>query len=317
MSPTTERHESFPYGIPPHGYRLPGGIRLGPVRLQVADLDRSAEYYRRILGLRARERPGGRVDLEPQGEARPLIELHHREGAAPVPKRGRLGLFHFAVLLPNREALGRLAAHLTREGEPMGASHHRVSEALYLRDPDGLGVEVYADRPRSDWKRDGRQLIMATDPLDLDELVRAGGSEPWTGAPEGTTMGHVHLHVGDLRQAEAFYHEALGLDKVVWSYPGALFLSAGGYHHHLGVNTWAREARPPSQDEAQLLEWEIRLPSTSDVEEVRESLRSKGYSVEDSDSKIRVRDPWGTALRLLPQAADQTHTKVGHTDEEG
>jgi NAD+-dependent protein deacetylase sirtuin 4 len=159
--------------------------------------------------------------------------------------RGRGGLYHFAILLPDRAALGRLVAHLAREGVRVGAADHLVSEALYLQDPDGLGIEVYADRPRSEWRHRDRQLLMATDPLDLPELARSAGAEPWTGAPAGTRLGHVHLHVGDIHRAAEFYHAALGFDRMVWSYPGALFLAAGGYHHHLGVNTWARRRPAP------------------------------------------------------------------------
>ena len=139
-------------------------------------------------------------------------------------------------------------------------SNHLVSEAVYLSDPDGLGIEVYADRPRGTWQHEGRQLVMATEPLDVEDVVRAGGGEPWSGMPAGTTLGHVHLFVGDLDAAARFYHEGLGFDKTVWSYPGALFLSAGGYHHHLGTNTWAVGAVPAGEGDARLLEWEIVLP---------------------------------------------------------
>jgi catechol 2,3-dioxygenase len=286
----------LPYGIPPRGYRLPDGIRLGPVRLQVADLKRSLDFYREVLGLA----PFGQAVLGPEGSRTPLVELHENRGAAPVPRRGRLGLFHFAVLLPDRASLGSFVAHVGRTGVPLGASDHRVSEALYLHDPDGLGVEVYADRPRASWEHRGRQLVMSTDPLDLEDLVAAAGGNPCTGMPPGTVIGHVHLHVGDLEAAEAFYHHGLGLDKTVWDYPGALFLSGGGYHHHLGLNTWARGAEPAGADDARLLEWEIELPSAEDARAALESLAAAGHEAEKDDARGgRVRDPWGTALRLV------------------
>src|SRR5690606_740815 len=146
----------------------------------------------------------------------------------------RLGLYHFAILVPDRATLGRFVAHLAATGVRFGASDHLVSEALYLRDPDGLGIEVYVDRPRSEWATSRRKLEMATEPLDLARVASAGQGEAWGGQPAGTRIGHVHLRVADRERSATFYHHGLGLDKMVWSYPGALFLSAGGYHHHLG-----------------------------------------------------------------------------------
>lgn len=288
-----------PYGMVPPGYRLPAAARVGTVRLQVADLARSLGFYRDLLGLRVLRTEAGVAVLAAAGSPEPLLELHERPGAAPVPRRGRLGLYHFAVLLPERAALGRLVAHLAEHGARAGASDHLVSEALYLQDPDNLGIEVYADRPRSAWRTQGRELMMETRPLDLAELVRAAGGARWEELPAGTTIGHVHLHVGELERAAAFYHAALGLDQVVWSYPGALFLSAGGYHHHLGLNTWAGpDAQPASEDEARLLEWELVLPSAADVEAASASLAAAGHSAEHADGTLLVADPWGTRLRI-------------------
>lgn len=180
-----------------------------------------------------------------------------------------------------------------------GASDHLVSEALYLSDPDGLGIEVYADRPRSDWQSRDGELAMTTIPLDLEGVVAAANGERWSGMPAGTRIGHVHLHVGDLTRGEAFYHTALGFDKVVWSYPHALFLSAGGYHHHLGINTWAGpRATAPAPDEAQLLEWELLLPTDADVDAATASLEQAGHMVEEREDGANVRDPWGTQLAL-------------------
>jgi catechol 2,3-dioxygenase len=174
---------------------------------------------------------------------------------------------------------------------------HLVSEALYLSDPDGLGIEVYADRPRGTWQRRDRELAMTTDPLDISSVIAAGGGESWDGAPPGTTMGHVHLHVGDLDAAEGFYHRALGFDKTVWSYPGALFMSAGAYHHHVGTNTWA-PGPSPSPDQARLLEWELLVPASDDVAAVARSLRAGGYTPEDTAGGVTATDPWGTRLRV-------------------
>jgi catechol 2,3-dioxygenase len=298
-SNTTASTDSADHGVAPPGFRLPASTRIGVVRLQVADLDRSLAYYDRVLGFRTLKRTGGTAALGAIDNEIPIIELHENAGARPVPKRGRLGLFHFAILLPDRASLGRLLSHLGEIGVQAGMSDHLVSEAIYLTDPDGLGIEVYADRPRSTWRYEGRQMVMATNPLGVADLVAAGGASPWTGMPNGTTMGHVHLHVGDLDQGAAFYHDALGFDKVVWGYPGALFLSAGGYHHHLGTNTWAAGAPPAADDEARLIEWELVLPTAASVADAADSIARSGASVERlADGSVRARDPWGTAVRI-------------------
>lgn len=273
-------------------------MRLGRVRLQVAELARSVEYYSDVLGLRVLERADGWAVLGAQGDDTPLVELREFKGAKPIPRRGRLGLYHFALLLPDRASLGRFARHIADIGVRAGASDHLVSEAFYLQDPDGLGIEVYADRPRSKWEVLEGQVKMATEPLDVISLVHEAGDTVWSGMPAGTSIGHVHLHVDDLRTAAAFYHEALGFDRVVWSYPGALFVSAGGYHHHLGLNTWAAGAAVAQPDDARLLDWEIILPTPADVEAAVASLRSHGYTVSRDDDTWRATGPWGTELRL-------------------
>ena len=288
------------YGIPAPSYRLPAATSVGRVRLQVSDLGQSLDYYTRVLGLRELERSTGSMLLGPAGTPRPLVELIERPGAAPAPPRGRPGLYHFAVLLPDRRTLGAFIRHLSEVGERAGASDHRVSEAVYLQDPDGLGIEVYADRPRDEWRHRDGQLVMATDPLDVAGLVQAAEGSDWSGMPAGTTMGHIHLHVGDLDSAAGFYHEALGLDRMVWSYPGALFLAAGGYHHHLGLNTWAADRDPPGGDAAKLVEWELLVPSARDAEDAGTSLAAAGHPVERSQGHIRTEDPWGTRLRIRP-----------------
>jgi catechol 2,3-dioxygenase len=291
-----------PYGIAPPGYRLPDATHLGRVRLQVSDLERSLRYYREVLGFRVLDQSSNRVTLGAHGDDRPLIELVERPGATPVPRRGRLGLYHFAILLPDRAALGRFVGHLARLGVRAGMSDHFVSEAVYLQDPDNLGIEVYADRPRSAWRHEGRQLAMATEALDARNLVEAAGGKSWTGMPAGTTIGHMHLHVGDIDEAAAYYHAGLGLDKVVWSYPGALFLSAGGYHHHLGTNTWAAGAAPAGENDARLLDWEIVVPRAEDAEAAAHNVEAAGYRVTRADGSWLLTDPWGTTLRLVSAA---------------
>jgi catechol 2,3-dioxygenase len=291
------------HGVAAPHFRLPPATHIGVVRLQIADLARSLAYYERVLGLRVLRRSDSVAALGPVGAEAPILELHERRGAQPVPRRGRLGLFHFAILLPDRASLGRLIAHLSEIGAYAGMSDHFVSEAIYLTDPDGLGIEVYADRPRDQWRYEGPELQMSTVPLNVQDLVSAGGTQRWTGMPNGTTIGHVHLHVGDLDQAAAFYHEALGFDKVVWSYPGALFLSAGGYHHHLGTHTWATGAPSAGEDDARLIEWEVVMPDAASVEAAAASVEKAGGRIERSaDGTILARDPWGTPVRLVVQA---------------
>ena len=288
------------HGIPAPGYRLPASTKVGRVRLQIADLERSFDYYTRVLGLRELESSGGSIVLGPAGRPRPLVELIEKPGVDPVPPRGRPGLYHFALLLPDRRQLGAFIRHLAEVGERAGASDHRVSEAVYLQDPDGLGIEVYADRPRDEWRHRDGQLVMATDPLDIPGLVQAAAGSDWSGMPTGTTIGHIHLHVGDLAAASAFYHDALGLDRMVWSYPGALFLAAGGYHHHLGLNTWAAARPPAGEDDARLLEWELLVPTAGDAEDAGASMAAAGHPVKRSRSSVRTEDPWGTRLHIRP-----------------
>jgi catechol 2,3-dioxygenase len=287
------------YGIAPPGFRLPAGTHPGRVRLQVSDLERSVAYYEHVLGLRVLSPPaGGQAELGPVDGARVLVELHERRGARPLQRHRSIGLYHFALLVPDRPVLGRFVQHALARGAVSGMSDHLVSEAIYLWDPDGLGIEVYADRPRESWRIDAeRQLAMSSDPLDVADLIDAGGGAPWDGMPAGAVMGHVHLHVGDLGVAEAFYHRALGFDKVVWTYPGALFLSAGGYHHHLGTNTWARGGAA-ADDQARLLSWDLEVPDATAAADAAASLDNAGYAVRQDGSAWIAADPWGTVMQI-------------------
>ncbi len=298
-APAAEPATPGSYGEAPRGFRLPESTRLGPVRLQVADLERSVAFYEGTLGLRTLRRDGSRAELAAHGDEATIVELREHPAARPMAGRGRLGLFHFAILLPDRASLGRFVRHLAERGIRAGAGDHLVSEAFYLQDPDGLGIEVYADRPREMWRRIGRELMVATDPVDVDALLRVAGDARWTGMPAGTTIGHVHLHVGDIDGAAAFFSEALGFDRMTWRYPGALFLGAGGYHHHLGTNTWAGAgAKPPADDDARLLEWTVELPDASTVAAAERSLSGAGHPADREGGDLVTRDPWGTPIRL-------------------
>ncbi len=288
------------YGLPPSGARLPDGTRLGPVRLRVADLTRSLAFYEQVLGLRVIAREAQVASLAAQDDERVLVILEARAGTGPS-RRGRLGLYHFAILLPDRPSLGRFVQHLAGLGVGAGAGDHLVSEAFYLSDPDGLGIEVYADRPRDTWRRIGRELMLATDPVDVPALVAAAAGSAWRGMPAGTVIGHVHLHVGDLDRAASFYADGLGFDRMTWSYPGALFLGAGGYHHHLGTNTWSGpNAQAPAADEARLIAWTIELRSREALQRVAEQLTRAGHAVATPrEGVLLVSDPWGTQVELI------------------
>ena len=223
---------------------LPNDAHIGRVSLTVRDLDQSVLFYRDVLGFRESKRHGRSSHL---GTAdRVLIELHENKNAVAKPRRST-GLYHFAILVTSRAALGRSLRRLSEKRWPLsGASDHLVSEALYLDDPDGLGIEIYRDRPRSEWPVRNGQLLMATDPLDLQSVHDEPGAEsPWSGLETGTVIGHVHLHVPHLDTAEQFYCGRIGFEPTVRGYPGALFVAAGGYHHHLGLNIWTGVGAPP------------------------------------------------------------------------
>ena len=288
------------FGNTPADGRLSAATRVGGVHLQVSDLARSIGYYRDVIGLRVIEMSADAATLGVSESAESLVTLHAKPGTRPARRRGAFGLFHFAILLPDREALGRFAAHLASTGVHVGMSDHTVSEALYLSDPDGLGIEVYADRPRSTWRQIDGQLVMTTDPLDVDDLVRAAAGQTWDGAPVRTTMGHVHLHVGNLEQAAAFYQRGVGFDITVWTYPGALFFSAGGYHHHLGTNVWA-PGPAPTANQARLLEWTLVVPSATEARVIGQRLRNTVAPVVEAGEDWLVTDPWGTRLRISPR----------------
>lgn len=231
---------------------------IGRVRLRVADLDRVRAFYERAIGLRTLAANGGTAVL---GADEPLVELVGDPDAPPAPP-GSTGLFHLALLVPDRAELARAVQRVLAAGVRFsGASDHFVSEALYLSDPEGNGIELYRDRPREQWEREPNgELRMGTVALDLRGVMAElpAGDDP--GMPDGTTMGHVHLHVSDLGEAEAFYTGRLGLDVTVRSYPGALFVSHGGYHHHIGLNTWQGPGGPPPPGSRGLIDYELAVP---------------------------------------------------------
>jgi catechol 2,3-dioxygenase len=277
------------------------GTSMGAVRLTVADLDGVRDFYRDAIGLT--ELPPDNGTLRLGAGDRAIVELVGSPDAPPRP-RGTSGLFHLAILVPGRPDLARALQRVAEAGWRLsGASDHLVSEALYLSDPEGNGIELYRDRPRDQWPvRDG-VLQMDTLPLDLDgvlgELRREDSN---AGMPPGTRIGHVHLNVGDLTAAEAFYSGALGFDVTVRGYPGALFVSAGGYHHHLGLNTWAGEGAPPPPPGSRgLRQFEIVLPSAESLAAEEDRLREAGFEPAREGDQVRVSDPSGNRVVLTAE----------------
>jgi catechol 2,3-dioxygenase len=266
------------------------GTSMGTVRLTVADLDAVRDFYRDAIGLTELESANGIVRL---GTDEALVELHGDAGAPPRP-RGTSGLFHLAIVVPSRADLARALQRVAEAGWRLsGASDHLVSEALYLSDPEGNGIELYRDRPRQEWPiRDG-QIQMDTLPLDLDGVLSELRREDATsGMPAGTRIGHVHLNVGDLSAAEAFYAGALGFDVTVRGYPGALFVSAGGYHHHVGLNTWAGEGAPPAPEGSRGLgRFEIVLPDKRALENLERRITGDGIEYRREEGILHLVDP--------------------------
>ncbi len=270
--------------------------RLGPVTIRVSDAARSAAFYESVLGFRRGPDHDGQTALGAGGS--PLVILKEVMGAKPAPRAS--GLYHFAILVPDRPALGKALRRLAEARIGIGQADHLVSEALYLSDPDGNGIEVYRDRPRSEWSWSNGFVQMATEPLDLEDLLREGDQDPSEGAllPEGTRIGHVHLQVADVSEAVRFYHGVLGFDLTAqWS--GAAFLSAGGYHHHLGLNSWASRGAPAAPAGSTGLEsFSIRIPDAAEAGRIEAALRSAGISTRTEGSILRARDPWNVGLEI-------------------
>ncbi len=267
---------------------------LGPVTIRVADLDRSLRFYQEILGFRPTADGNGVAALGAGGS--PVVFLKQVPGARAM--RRSSGLYHFAVVVPSRPALGQALRRLAEAEIGIGEADHLVSEALYLSDPDGNGIEIYRDRPRSEWKWSNGSVQMATEPLDLEGLLKEGDRDP-SGSrlfPDGTRIGHVHLQVADVEQAVGFYHGAVGFD-VTAALPGAAFLSAGGYHHHLGLNSWASRGAPAAPDGSTGLEsFVIHVPDAEAQDGVARRLQAAGVATGMEDGILRVRDPWNVEV---------------------
>jgi catechol 2,3-dioxygenase len=278
---------------PPHA--LPAALRLGAVDLTVSDLRRSIAWYQQSLGLHLHHRD---EDTAALGDGHETLVVLHEDPRARPAGRGTAGLYHFALLFPTREELARAGARLAAHRTPIeGASDHGYHEAIYLPDPDGNGIELAWDRAREDWPSDEDKTAGAPRPLDFPSLMSTIHREPVAErvAP-GLRMGHVHLHVGDVAEAVAFYRDVLGFELRA-DFGVAAFLRVGDYHHHVAVNVWnGQGATAPAPHTAGLRRWNVALPSAGDVEELRARLTGAGVAFRDLDGGVLTADPFGTAV---------------------
>jgi catechol 2,3-dioxygenase len=271
-------------------------MRIGTVRLKARDLETVSAFYRTVLGLSPIETGQGRIVLG--NGAAPLLELDGDAALAPLDPR-QAGLFHTAFLMPSRADLARWLAHASEARVPLqGASDHIVSEALYLADPEGNGIEVYADRPVERWSTETGEVRMSTDPLDVQDLLGSAGGRAWRGFPESGSIGHVHLQVGETEAADAFYRDLLGFD-IAARYPGASFYGSGGYHHQLAGNVWnSRRAGMRPEGTAGLARVGIVVRDQATLDAIAGRAEAAGIPIEREAGGITLRDPWGTRIDL-------------------
>ncbi len=290
-------------------YSIHPGTLIGPVYLTVSDLAQSIHFYSNVIGFQQIRRTEHTVWLGPD-EAIPLLVLTENRAAQPKPAR-TTGLYHFAILTPSRLELSRALRRLLAKNYPLqGASDHLVSEALYLSDLDGNGIELYADRPRDTWCKEDGQLKMATVSLNLEDLLKeeeqitGQESGSWEGLPAQTTIGHIHLQVADIPQAEAFYHDVLGFDLMTRYGPSASFMSAGGYHHHIGLNTWTSAGSPPPPpDTVGLRQFMVQLPDEEVYQALREHLYRARVPFTEEEAGITLHDPSNNRILLAVGSA--------------
>ena len=273
-------------------------VYVGEVNIRVTDLQKSIRFYRDIFGFKILSESERKVVFSANGKT-PLLTLEQPEGVAP--KAGRTaGLYHFAILLPTREDLSSFLQHLIKQqgyNIRLGASDHYVSEALYFDDPDGNGIEVAHDRHSSEWNWNGDTVEMATVPLDAEGLLKETDKQ-WEGVPEDTLMGHIHLHVSDLQETENFYVNGLGFN-IVTRYPGALFASTNGYHHHLGLNVWNGVGAPKAPKISAGLNWfSLVFPDEATLQTAAEKLTNLGAKVTVENGVHIVEDPAGNTIHL-------------------
>ncbi|NBD24533.1 glyoxalase [Paenibacillus sp. T1] len=282
-------------------YEIDARTVIGTVQLRVSDLQRSVDFYKEVVGLRVLKRDGECAALGVPGSEKPLLALREIAGAVPRPRRSGAGLYHVALLVPDRRSLGLALRNLVASGIQVGQSDHLVSEALYISDPDNNGIEIYRDRPREEWQWDGEGHVrMAVDPIDWDGLLAEAADAPWTGLPAGTTVGHIHLHVTELPTTEHFYVDLLGFNTVAHMADSAMFISAGGYHHHIGLNVWAGVGAPLTPDSAPGLDYfEIVLPTEDEQMTVFGRLQAASVPLRTERGTIIAHDPSGIQIHII------------------
>lgn len=283
---------------------MPITTHMGPSALTVADLERSITFYQHTLGLHILARTE-QMAITGTRSGTVLLTLLQQEGATPAP-HNTTGLYHIALLLPTRIDLALTLLRLIEHNHPLdGMSDHLVSEALYLSDPDGNGLEIYRDRPRETWSWHQGLVKMAVDPLNIRSLLAEGQLQKHrpTGLPDGTTTGHVHLRVGDINQAEQFYHGMLGF-AITQRMPGALFVAAGGYHHHLGLNVWqSRGASRPSLTHAGLRFFTVEVPDKGYIQQLQDRLQCVEWPARRHGQDLIIHDPWQNAIVITNNAS--------------
>lgn len=271
-------------------------IFVGEVDIRVKNLDNALTFYQNIMGFQVLEKTDCKAILTTDGKT-PIVTLEQPVDVIPKVER-RTGLYHFAILLPTRADLSVFLRHLVQTGYPLGAADHYVSEAIYLTDPDGNGIEVYRDRPSSEWTWKNGLVDMATEQLDAKGILAESDAE-WTGLPADTVMGHIHLHVADLKKAEEFYTKGLGF-KTVSYYPQAAFVSTGGYHHHIALNTWQGVGAPTPPKNSVGLNWyTLVFPDEKTRSTVIKQLQQLGAKVTEEADFYRTSDPSGNQIRLV------------------
>ncbi|WJV31076.1 VOC family protein [Rossellomorea sp. AcN35-11] len=270
---------------------------IGEVNLKVEDLERSISFYQEVIGFKVMKKTVNSVTLTADGR-KPLLSLVQPENVTPK-QPGTTGLYHFALLPPCRSDLGRILEHLIKLNVQLGSSDHLVSEALYLSDPDGNGIEIYRDRPSSEWTWNGDQVEMTVDPIDAEGILAEAKGHSWDGLPPGTIMGHIHLHVSDLKSTEEFYAMGLGFDVVSRFGDRALFISTGGYHHHIGLNTWNGVGAPaPSKNGVGLNWFSVHFPTEEKLSATITQLESMGAAIHEQNGNILTVDPSGNQIHL-------------------
>jgi catechol 2,3-dioxygenase len=278
------------------GFHQKPNIYVGEVNIKVKDLDNALTFYQNIMGFQVLEKTDRKAALTTDGKTT-LVTLEQPENV--IPKEGRMsGLYHFAILLPTRADLSVFLRHFLGTGYPLGAADHYVSEALYINDPDGNGIEVYRDRPSQEWTWKNGLVDMATEELDGNSILAESDAE-WNGLPEETVMGHIHLHVGDLKRAEEFYTKGLGFE-IVSHYPQAVFLSTGRYHHHIAINTWQGVGAAAAPRNSVGLNWySLVFPDEEARDKAVQQLQQLGSNVQKETEYYIVSDPSGNQIRLV------------------